>query len=43
MRMVDGRGDKQVVHVRVELGDWSWLVRYWPVDDRVGGGCLDEN
>ena len=43
MGMVDGRGDEQVVHVRVELGDWSWLVRYWAVDDRVGGSCLNEN
>ena len=43
MRMVDGGGDKQVVHVGVELGDWGWLVRYWPVDDRVGGSCLIKN
>ena len=42
MRMVDGGGDEQVVHVGVELGDWGWLVRHWPVDDRVGGSCLGE-
>ena len=42
MWMVDGGGDEQVVHVGVELGDWGWLVRHWPVDDRVGGSCLDK-
>ena len=42
MGMVDGGRDEQVVHVGVKLGDWGWLVRHWPVDDRVGGSCLDK-
>ena len=43
MRMVDRSRDEQVVHVWVELSNWSWLVRYWSVDDRVGGSCLNKN
>ena len=41
--MMKRRGYEQVVHVRVKLCDWSRLVGYGSVDDRVGGSRLNKN